>query len=1417
MAKKLSGWKTRGMNRDLSVSAFNPEFAFENINLRLSTNESNTLLSWVNEKGTTKIKKNSQEDIQLMGIPIGTAVLNHRLIVFTTLNTNPKTSSDNDCIYVLEYTEGSNKTQMQFVLYNEHDYLFKGNLNLCTENPLETLVSYEAENIQKVYWTDDRNQPRVVNIAGTISENDNTQFDFIPELKLGETVKIKKELGANGMFAPGVIQYAFTYYRKYGQESNIFYTSPLLYISYRDRGASPEDKVENSFKITISNIDTRFDYIRIYSIQRTSLDATPICKRVQDIDIKGHQSSDVISYIDTGTNGDSIDPMELLYKGGENITAKTIEQKDDTLFLGNILIKRNMLDATLKKAVTDNYELNFNQTRTFKPLSISSSTYIYSNQLTSEGLANSRHDGMTVPCGGFKTGDFYRCGVQFQYKSGKWSEPIYLKDDKITSIFRSNDGNITVPVIKGTLKNGALTPLKDAGYVKARAVVVFPNIMDRDVLCQGVVCPTIETAEDSNKYQSSWFFRPWASDEDTPAETIGTTTVFPKSKTGPLAYTSRQIASGDPDATDHSVYDPAHIRKVEIQGHFKKENKMQINRHLRTLHSPDIEFDDQLTSVDYTGLKYQVVGTVLFTNTLSDIDIQTETPTISSKGSGFCHKEFSSNGPNGIVSGLFYDDGFADDDVDNKGAFGVWPVAKAAAKWLVYPWHGTGSLNNDITRPSSGGIASALLRKKIISNLRYTTSALKEYSDRATAANCPQIPQLFSSNENEILKFDITEGGETIKNIYKGNVDTMLMPDEIDGTYFCFDGWGSDKMLTEDKSTAFDSTEWCKTVWTKKREEHLPSEYYDMPGLCKWNKSNKWELYGYEKDEIGETYKDLVVKKVPVRMKYKSTKHLFVDVPGLNTEINPVENHRQLAIVEIQKDPTGRDDIRFGGQSDDAKKANIWLPCGEPVSLNNVDGDGNVIFWYDYGDTYYQRYDCLKTYAYTPEDINQIVEIGSFMLETRVNIDGRYDRNRGQMNNLNMSPQNFNLLNPVYSQQDNFFQYRIMDSSTFEQNRYPNQLTWSKTKISGTDTDLWTNVTLASVLELDGSNGELNSLQRFNNQLVAFQDTGISHILYNENVQIQSTQGVPIEIANSGKVQGKDYKSNTIGCSNKWSIVNTPIGIYFMDSHEKSIFLFNGQLTNVSSQLGFNSWTKQNIPDVGKQWTPNGFQNFVAYYDKLNQDVLFIKEKALAYSERLGAFTSFYDYGGTPYFCNLDNTGVWLKPAYNVEQDKWYTNSWKHQAGGYCNFFGTQQPFSMTLVGNPEPQTDKIFTNLEFRATVDGEGDTETTPYLPFNTLETWDEYQHGITTLSHRNGHSAFIHHSGDDSSLKRKFRIWRCDIPRDNAALALDEGLNIKRFKTHPIDRMRNPWLYLKLMKNANSSNLRTEIHDIVMTYFG
>lgn len=314
---------------------------------------------------------------------------------------------------------------------------------------------------------------------------------------------------------------------------------------------------------------------------------------------------------------------------------------------------------------------------------------------------------------------------------------------------------------------------------------------------------------------------------------------------------------------------------------------------------------------------------------------------------------------------------------------------------------------------------------------------------------------------------------------------------------------------------------------------------------------------------------------------------------------------------------------------------------------------------------------------------------------------------------------------------------------------------------------------------------------------------------------------MPIEIANSGKVQGKRYISSNIGCSNKWSICNTSIGIYFIDSIGKNIFLFNGQLNNLSNSLGFNTWAKQHIPEQSVKWDPVGFNNFKTHYDIQNQDVLFTtKDIALAYSEKFGVFTSFYNYGSAPWLANVDNTELWFtKPNTDLY------SVWKHQQGDYNSFFGVSYPYQITLIANSEPQIDKVFTNLEFRANIDAQNENEIN-LIPFDFLETWDEYQHGIANINTRNGHTAFQHHKNDGTaSLNRKFRIWRCDIPRNNCLLdynrtgnenySTDAELKISRFNRTPSDRMRNTWLYLKLSKKENT-NHRVEIHDMIATYF-
>jgi hypothetical protein len=485
----------------------------------------------------------------------------------------------------------------------------------------------------------------------------------------------------------------------------------------------------------------------------------------------------------------------------------------------------------------------------------------------------------------------------------------------------------------------------------------------------------------------------------------------------------------------------------------------------------------------------------------------------------------------------------------------------------------------------------------------------------------------------------------------------------------------------------------------------------------------------------------------------------------------------------------------------------------------------------------------LKTYAFTPEDPNQVVEIGSFMLETHVNIDGRYDRNRGQINNLNMSPQNFNLINPVYSQIDNFFSYRILDDDYYKNNEFPNQFTWTKEKQSGADVDLWTNITLASTYDIDGSKGAIKSLNFWKDTIYCFQDKGISRILFNSRVQIPASDGVPIEISNNYKVDGYQYLSDGIGCKNIHLIKETPSGIYFIDSVAGHLFQLGEGLSDITEKCNMTTWFKD---------TAKGLGITRVLYDDVHHDVYLPYDNGdwtLCFSEKVGQFTGFYSYGNAPLIESYNhrvfsfNFHLYDKqPAPKFKGDLCAMFEGKYniffEGMGSNHYVGSEFTFICNGSSNNMVGTDKIFTNLEFRASVEGDGELneETgkfTPTLPLNTIEVWDEYQHGIATLENKSGHSFFEHFMDDGTaSLKRKFRIWRCDIPRDNVPInpTTEAPMGIYRkgavgSRPHRNDRMRNPWLFIKLVKDApeepeegkpEKGNPRVELHDLQVTYF-
>lgn len=352
----------RGMNQDVSISKFRDDLSFENYNIRIAAIDNSTTLSIENERGPLRLDpqftpEDSNTSLPIQGYCIGYAVLNEYIVLFTTTGAEqPEPPGIGDMVVedtFVVYPEVIVPEPKDFIYrikdLNSIKLLYAGNLGFDPDYPIETLSYYENSAVQKVYWTDGLNQLRAINIVSDddiINSWTDNSFNFFPELQLQEDVRITQS-HSGGSFAAGVVQFAFSYYNLFGAETALAYVSDIRYLGLKERGLSPEEISADSFTLTVNNVDTNFQFIRLYAIHRTTLDATPTVRIVNDYPITG--TTAVLS--DNGISGEDADPDILLFLGGEEVVVGTITSKDNTLFGANIKYPREAAIADEVRAL----------------------------------------------------------------------------------------------------------------------------------------------------------------------------------------------------------------------------------------------------------------------------------------------------------------------------------------------------------------------------------------------------------------------------------------------------------------------------------------------------------------------------------------------------------------------------------------------------------------------------------------------------------------------------------------------------------------------------------------------------------------------------------------------------------------------------------------------------------------------------------------------------------------------------------------------------------------------------------------------------------------------------------------------------------------------------------------------------------
>lgn len=848
---------------------------------------------------------------------------------------------------------------------------------------------------------------------------------------------------------------------------------------------------------------------------------------------------------------------------------------------------------------------------------------------------------------------------------------------------------------------------------------------------------------------------------------------------------------------------------------YYKEHLMFVDENVVTLNSPEYEYEAVYTDnkENLNGYKLRIVGVAKITGGYSDYTVDASHGKAS--GENLISTPFIATNNEGNLDGLtawpLWKEYGLDKKVDDtvpvqedvkKRDPGYYRYISDLCKYWLYAWNHIGKIDG-FTDDDSNDYSS--LHSKVFANMRFSNCTLYKNLSQQTANSvfAPESVRMFTAQTSQYTGINV--GNDT--KFYDGNPSLSLgLP-------------GNHKYpILLSKGTPDNGD----IISASPEEAYL---FIDDPVPINFLSSAHAVISLPTEDNINgctQTVLPSIFAKDSIDIEAGAIipwmdKSYGVRRMGFSNQFNSryvlSEADNYVFIGELYYDYSSND-TRYGGVSEAAVEACRFVTAGPSYSINNI-ADSPILYG-NQGDTYIQRWDCLKTKPVGASAPNGVIDITSVMLETHVNIDGRTDKLRGTKYLASIPTEEFGSLNPVYSQQNNYFSQRELDEDA-NLDSYRSSITWTLDKHDSADIDEWTHITLANSLKLDGDNGWCRALRRFNNSIIAFQDRGISEILFNSRTQLTTTDGVPVEIANSGKVDGKRYITNKYGCTNKWSIVEGKAALYFVDNINKAFCAFGGQgIQSLSSRLGFDAWfrRKNNI----EPWTPDKFDNIVAYYDRIHSDVYLITDRlnddmdCLVYSETLGAFTSFFDYDTVPMLTNVEDKFVSFRDG----------NLWLQNEGLYCNFFGHQYDFWMNYRVTPDPFGDKIWTNIDYRADyyrlLDDDGTSIVSEGLmingefydemagtyqegeTFDSLRIWNEYQNtGDITLGRD---------YSTDKTTRRKFRIWHVAIPRSQKSDRNKWGL----------DRIRNPWINLSFRKKADKDNNKDmmQLHDITVRYY-
>jgi len=472
----------------------------------------------------------------------------------------------------------------------------------------------------------------------------------------------------------------------------------------------------------------------------------------------------------------------------------------------------------------------------------------------------------------------------------------------------------------------------------------------------------------------------------------------------------------------------------------------------------------------------------------------------------------------------------------------------------------------------------------------------------------------------------------------------------------------------------------------------------------------------------------------------------------------------------------------YGGFTSEAKSVSSYISIGSytDIATNSVTIESP-------GDTFVQDFTFTKMVKDDTEIVdrayNIISEIVTIRVESTIDLKNRNDLSTTNWNNR-FQPRydEYQQYNRVYSQQPNLIQSVDPGFKFKKVKEYDARIMASKTKIPGENVDSWTDFLVNETMDLDGKHGPINAVVNFNDEIFTLQDTGVARISINPRVQTTGDDNIQVELGFGGILHDYSYLTTKSGCMNKWGVVATQSGFYYVDILNKGIVQYSGGIKGLSDQEGFH-YEFNNVFNHTDLVIDNPVLNtgVACGYNSVNNDVYFsfrqsVNPFTICYNEATQSFTSYYDYIPA-WFINKGSRMITTSPD-NLEM-------WEHFKGARNSFYGTVFPSSVEFNVSPPGKTDVIFNTTEFRMEMLSSLGVEL-PNTGLTRIRVYNEYQDsGSKDLVLRN-------------NMFKKNRNWKINLPRVSGSR----------------DRIRNPWSFVEFTFDNTSGN-KMVLHDMTVYY--